>query len=590
MNKTLLLMLIDFLLLHIIHDSPWTKVDKHDARAGGGTQTYAQHADELQFVRLRLREEQKDRESVQQQLAFTRSSDADRQKKFADLQQKLKTAQESSSISTEAQKEIDRQRLVALKDANDRRELLETKVREIVEGQKHMSGLTNEVRLLSEKTVKLEGENRVLVGDRSRLESDNNRLKGDNTRLADSNNLAQTQIGDLKVNLTASNTKLGNALSQADGLDKANKTLTGQLGQAQTQIGDLRVNLTASNTKLGNALSQADGLNQQLTAEKQNSAGLQGSLTKSQTDLASESTRRTGAEASFVREVKVNESLRTEIKKTLDSTEAMSIAARQKLEDLARAQPISPNRLFTEFLPNRVKLQMQLSRTKPVVVFQGNKPVELPREVNGVAQPVLVEGSQYLYALIHVNDSPFQFGNGAAGWEKASGAFVGRTPQQQVPVAWLGFIKDEPRVIVVPLHKGSKAVLGVNKPYSLAKEPEKYAEALIIHKGQDYGVVEFKVDPKKPNYVRMDKPLLGGLFSRKFNPSEGDIVLSRAGELLGIMVNDKYCLVLREGVLDDTKNGYSDFVVFNDKTSIGTISSKLQSFSQAIQRKPGDLQ
>ena len=36
-----------------------------------------------------------------------------------------------------------------------------------------------------------------------------------------------------------------------------------------------------------------------------------------------------------------------------------------------------------------------------------------------------------------------------------------------------------------------------------------------------------------------------GLFG-KFNPSRGDLVFSRNGELLGIMANNTYCLVLHD--------------------------------------------
>ena len=36
-----------------------------------------------------------------------------------------------------------------------------------------------------------------------------------------------------------------------------------------------------------------------------------------------------------------------------------------------------------------------------------------------------------------------------------------------------------------------------------------------------------------------------GLFG-KFNPSRGDLVFSRTGDLLGIMVNGTYCLMLHE--------------------------------------------
>jgi len=40
------------------------------------------------------------------------------------------------------------------------------------------------------------------------------------------------------------------------------------------------------------------------------------------------------------------------------------------------------------------------------------------------------------------------------------------------------------------------------------------------------------------------RSLLKGSFG-KFNPSRGDLVLSRTGGLLGIMVNNTYCLTLR---------------------------------------------
>jgi hypothetical protein len=43
----------------------------------------------------------------------------------------------------------------------------------------------------------------------------------------------------------------------------------------------------------------------------------------------------------------------------------------------------------------------------------------------------------------------------------------------------------------------------------------------------------------------MDHNSLKGLFG-KFNPSRGDLVFSRTGELLGLMANSTYCLVLKD--------------------------------------------
>ena len=54
-----------------------------------------------------------------------------------------------------------------------------------------------------------------------------------------------------------------------------------------------------------------------------------------------------------------------------------------------------------------------------------------------------------------------------------------------------------------------------------------------------------QIDASTPNYVKVDRNLLKGLFG-KFNPSRGDLVFSKTGELLGIMVNNDYCAVLKD--------------------------------------------
>ena len=46
-----------------------------------------------------------------------------------------------------------------------------------------------------------------------------------------------------------------------------------------------------------------------------------------------------------------------------------------------------------------------------------------------------------------------------------------------------------------------------------------------------------------PQYVKLDRSFVRGLFG-KFNPSRGDIVFSRSGDLIGIMVNGTFCLMI----------------------------------------------
>ena len=59
-----------------------------------------------------------------------------------------------------------------------------------------------------------------------------------------------------------------------------------------------------------------------------------------------------------------------------------------------------------------------------------------------------------------------------------------------------------------------------------------------------YGECKFEIDVTTPDYLKLDRSVLKGLFG-KFNPSRGDLVFSRTGQLLGIMANSTYCMMIR---------------------------------------------
>jgi len=65
----------------------------------------------------------------------------------------------------------------------------------------------------------------------------------------------------------------------------------------------------------------------------------------------------------------------------------------------------------------------------------------------------------------------------------------------------------------------------------------------VSHGGGGYGELPFKLDPQQPGYVRMDSNLFKRL-AGNFSPSRGDLVFSRSGELLGIMVSSNYCAIV----------------------------------------------
>ena len=98
---------------------------------------------------------------------------------------------------------------------------------------------------------------------------------------------------------------------------------------------------------------------------------------------------------------------------------------------------------------------------------------------------------------------------------------------------------------MLPLTAADARQLGC-KVYDISSDPYKFQDAVLIGADEGYyGECNFQIELTTPHYVKLDRSLLKGLFG-KFNPSRGDLVISRTGELLGIMVNNTYCLTIHD--------------------------------------------
>jgi hypothetical protein len=618
MNKTLLLILLDFLLLHMIHDSPWDRVEKENAHLSGGTDTYAQHAEELQFVRLQMQAEAEQVRALGHQLAFSKQSEAQRAADFATAKAKGEELERQLTDKTAELSETERQRIIALRDAAERNEIIKVTKDDLDKINKDRATLTNTVERLSANIGDLKNQIGDLKTDfttkitnlnntNAKLAMANGRLSKENETLDGNLKTANTQVNTLGANLkrTSSNLiitqqQLQAATGAVNDLKTEKTTLTKERdnaltgrAQAETQVKDLvvKVGEEQQRTKNANALAQRQvGEEQQRTKNANALAQRQQTRAVSaEKDAVVAKTQAVAATQERDNVIKINQRMTKDIGQFAKNADVTTQRTLNEVIKTAKAIPQSPNKLYNEYLANRVPLQMQLSRSKPGVVFINGKPRAAPRQITKISQPVLVQGEKYLYALMHTDQSPFALKPQGGTWEKAAGIF--RRNGKKIPVHWIGFLRSDPRIVAVPLHNDSKKkeFLDVKKTYSLAKRPQDFPEAIIIHNGEAYGVVEFRIDPALGNYVRMDKPFLGGLFSKKFNPVRGDLVVSRTGMLLGIMVNNKYCLVIRENELDKLDESYAAHVVFSDKTHINGLSGTLRRLADIIKAKPGTL-
>ncbi len=203
-------------------------------------------------------------------------------------------------------------------------------------------------------------------------------------------------------------------------------------------------------------------------------------------------------------------------------------------KEIRDTRPLSPNAIFNGFLSNRITARFDAARS-------GLFGRDVAKEKSSQCL-LFTEGTQ-TFALFHVDSTPLTIWNPGTDWSSLT------TVLQHGKVAFSGvrlsFLAQDPRVVVVPIGTAQAKQYGV-KIYNAGIDPFKFQEAVIVGANEGYyGECKFQIDTSTPNYVKVDRSLLKGLFGQ-FNPSRGDFVLTKTGDLIGVMVNGEYCALLNK--------------------------------------------
>ncbi|MEM9160677.1 MAG: hypothetical protein AAGB46_16635 [Verrucomicrobiota bacterium] len=200
-------------------------------------------------------------------------------------------------------------------------------------------------------------------------------------------------------------------------------------------------------------------------------------------------------------------------------------------EELRSSIPINANQLFDQFRSKMIEANFSYLRAARSRVTESTVS----------ANSVLVSDGVDTYALLHMEHTPYNLGQSVSLLKGTKGSL--NLPRGQREVDTLSVLSLDPRVVVAPLSQ-EEATASKASVYLTALEPFKFPEAVLISGGSGkYGEVEFKLDLETPGYVKMQSKILSSLFG-EFSPSKGDLVLSMTGELLGIMVNRRYCVLV----------------------------------------------
>ncbi len=224
---------------------------------------------------------------------------------------------------------------------------------------------------------------------------------------------------------------------------------------------------------------------------------------------------------------------REEKAKLAEGVKALASKSGELTQEIRENRPLTPNTIFNEFVTNRVEARFNAVRSG-AFGFDSSKRRD--------TETVLVSDGTNTFALCHVQDTPLSLTVPGTDWVSLAGTLS--RGAAGVPIHSLYFYLRDPRIALIPVSKAEARQLG-GKVYQVSSSPYKFQDAVLVGAREGYyGECRFEIDLSTPEYVRLDRSFFKGLFG-KFNPSRGDLVFAKTGELLGIMSNDTYCLMIR---------------------------------------------
>jgi X-X-X-Leu-X-X-Gly heptad repeat protein len=478
MNKTLLLILCDFLLLNLLALTRWEKAEPVPTKQQPPVPELSANAatrdqDLVETMRQSLADERATREQVAERLSAADNTAVAREQALTALQaERTKLAADRTALAAS-----------------------------LTETQKAANELTQKVATASQEAT-----------------------------------MTKEQLAQLQRELQEKQRELAERQAEAERQKNALAALAQQQAEARKQIEGLTMAVVVGEQEKKNLRETAQSLKTQVEAERADRLKVQ----ETTTQLAQGVGQLAEKSGELTKEIRDN-------------------------------RPINANVLFNEFLANRVQ-----------TTFTANRKGFL-RQVNRsqVTRTVFISNGNQIYALLHISDTPFSFTVPGSDWEKVNVEFT-RPPSARSTASQIDFLAVDPRVVVLPVDEAQVAALG-GKIYPIAAEPFKFPEAVLVNGGgKGYGEVSFKLDSSMPGYVRVDNRLLKRLFG-DFAPSRGDLVFSKTGELLGIMVNSDYCAVIRNFTASKTIKTGDDVKAQNTAQILDELSARYRSLPLDLQ-------
>ncbi len=531
MNKTLMLVICDFLLLSMLalarFDPP---KEEPKATLNASASSASAEAELIALLEQSLQSELTSRENLSEDLADTRE----------DLQAKARALAEREAALEAARQNLERK--------------------------------SAEAQQLAQTKAQIEAEQKRLTAEKAQVESERTQLakrfEDTRTQLESANServQLATTLGQLKTESSVAQERLMQteeeliareiALADREAALKAAEAEKQRLAAESIELNRKLEVAQAERRLLEQNLSQKQIETQQLQAEKEQAFARADRLGQNVSELGQGVSQLGQGVSQLGQGVQSLNQTSADIKK-----------------EIVAARPLTMSEIFTRFQANRATLRFT-STEKTLLGGTTQKSYE--------SKSILItdtEGATYLVS--HSSNTPFAFSKNPSSVTAVSlnVDIAGRN----LTINQIGFLSTDPRLIFIPLPPQIVTAAGLTT-FPLALQPERWEEAVLIKNDEsNFGRTGFRRLTSSDRFLKMDRPALGELFA-DFASSRGDLAFTKNGQFIGALTDTNHAVVidafLAAGVIN-LGNAYSPS---QSETTMDRLKDRVQKLPSEVQ-------
>jgi len=205
---------------------------------------------------------------------------------------------------------------------------------------------------------------------------------------------------------------------------------------------------------------------------------------------------------------------------------------KENFRKLNERQTRSVNEIFTRYEENKVNLELTFSHKFGIT--------QSVREDKFSVDTILMVDGNFVYALVHAKDSPFRVEFNPRRLVSVTGTISGDRLSKPLEVKEIAFMDDPRILIVPLYANPQELTKSGLELFQAPQNPFLFDDAVVVDvKDSRFGQTKCLRDENDGRYIEVDEKHFAFL-TGAFNPGKGDLVFSQKAELLGIMVNGDY--------------------------------------------------